>query len=154
MNNSITIRPAQENDIEYWCELRCLLWPDSKPEHLQEIKDFFDKNSIDIAECFVALTQEDDIIGFIELNIRNFAEGSRNPQVPYIEGWFVNERYQNQGVGKALIKQAEEWAIELGFDELASDTELVNEKSTAIHKHLGFQETERVICFLKTLKEK
>ena len=152
MNNSVCIRTAQENDISHWLRLRCLLWPDSASEHQSEIEAFFEKNSTDIVECFVAI-RRDKVIGFIELNLRNFAEGSRNPEVPYIEGWFVEESFQRQGIGKALIKRAEKWAVDLGFDELASDAEIVNERSITIHKHLGFQETDRVVCFLKSLKE-
>lgn len=152
MNSSMKLRAAQENDIDEWCKLRTLLWPDSASEHLLEISTFFEGHSNDIIECFVALKQN-AVVGFIELNIRNFAEGSRNPKVPYIEGWFVDEIYQGQGIGKALIKRAEKWAVELGFNELASDAEIVNQKSITIHKHLGFQETDRVVCFLKPLKE-
>ena len=50
-----------------------------------------------------------------------------------------------------LMKAAEQWAQEKGFSELASDTETSNLKSIAIHKQLGFEETERVVCFLKQL---
>lgn len=49
------------------------------------------------------------------------------------------------------MEQAEAWAVERGFFELASDTEINNEKGIAIHKRLGYQETERIVCFLKKL---
>jgi aminoglycoside 6'-N-acetyltransferase I len=42
-------------------------------------------------------------------------------------------------------------AIENGYKELASDTEISNTQSIEIHKKLGFKETERVVCFLKKL---
>ena len=59
--------------------------------------------------------------------------------------------YQGQGLGKKLIQRAEKWAKDRGFAELASDAETHNARSIAIHEHLGFQETYRVVCFLKKL---
>lgn len=47
------------------------------------------------------------------------------------------------------MARAEAWAREQGFDELASDTEIDNHASIALHRRLGFAETERVVCFLK-----
>ncbi len=85
------------------------------------------------------------------MNMRNFAEGSRLPEVPYVEAWYIRESCQGQGHGKKLMQRAEEWAIEKGYSELASDTEVTNHQSIAIHKVLGFEETERVVCFLKKL---
>ena len=46
---------------------------------------------------------------------------------------------------------AEEWAINNGFNELASDAELENLSSLAAHKALGFQEVERIVCFIKRI---
>ncbi len=144
------IRPVEKADHKEWAELRNQLWPDSIEVHLNELQEFFDGNSVDIVEAFV-LDSKHKIVGFIELNIRNFAEGSRSSEVPYIEGWYVVDEYQSQGHGKSLIAMAEKWSKSKGFKELASDTELINKKSISIHKHLGFKETERVVCFLKQL---
>ena len=133
--------------------MRTGLWPDSADKHLMELDDYFAGNSIDIAMAFVVEVNRKVLAGFLELNVRSFAEGSRNPQVPYIEAWYVRPEYRNNGFGKALIDRAEKWAIDHGFYELASDTDLTNEMSIAVHKHLGYAETERVVCFLKQLVE-
>ena len=93
------------------------------------------------------------MVGFLEINIRNFAEGSQQSKVPYVEGWFVDKQYQGQGWGRLLMHSAEQWALTRGFSELASDTELHNKASIEIHKTLGFKEVERVVCFLKKLRQ-
>jgi aminoglycoside 6'-N-acetyltransferase I len=49
------------------------------------------------------------------------------------------------------MSYAEKWALSLGYNELASDTEIENEQSISIHSHLGFKEIERIVCFLKRL---
>lgn len=130
--------------------MRTALWPHTEDRHLGEIDAYFAGKSIDIVETFV-LEIDSELAGFLELNIRNFAEGSRAPRVPYVEAWYVKPDFQHHGHGKQLMLKAEEWAMANGFFELASDTEIGNERSIALHKHLGFKEIDRVVCFLKRL---
>lgn len=152
--SAMIIRRAERADIPRWVEMRSLLWPDSADSHRGELNDYFDGRCIDIVEALVAVGDDGLPIGFVELNIRNFAEGSRSAEVPYVEGWFVDQRYRGQGIGKRLMRAAESWALEKGYLELASDTELDNTISQKIHKAMGFKETERVVCFLKPLKQR
>lgn len=147
----MNIRPAEPDDIEAWTAMRSDLWPDSQDQHLSELQAYFDGESIDIEVCFVVQDEGGELGGFIELNIRNFAEGSRQPAVPYVEGWYVAPAWRGRQWGLALMQRAERWATELGYTELASDTEIDNHKSMALHQQMGFAETERVVCFLKKL---
>ena len=133
--------------------MRTALWPESADDNPHEVSAYFAGTSNGIAEAFMLTADDGELAGFIELNIRNFAEGSRSPKVPYVEGWFVRPDYRGKGYGKALMRHAESWAVDKGFDELASDTTPDNARSIALHKQLGFEETERVVCFLKKLGE-
>lgn len=144
------IREATEKDIAQWSEMRTALWPETNDGHSSEIKEYLSGSSIDIVQAYVA-EECSEIIGFMELNIRNFAEGSRNPRLPYVEAWYIKPKYQGKGYGKQLMAKAEQWAISQGYSELASDTEINNHRSISMHKHLGFIETERIVCFLKRL---
>lgn len=146
----MNIRKAKASDAHAWAKLRTELWPNTCDSHQKEINDFFEGDSIDIEAVYVAEVAS-SVIGFIEINIRNFAEGSRRPKVPYIEAWLVDEAHRAKGIGKALIKEAERWALTHGYTELASDTDLSNTNSISTHKHLGFKETERIVCFIKDL---
>lgn len=153
----MNIREAKKSDLDAWSKLRTELWPDTPDGHVSELEEYFSGESIDIEQAFVLVIPDVDaeanekVLGFIELNIRNFAEGSRNSKVPYVEGWIVDSSVQGRGYGRALMQRAEQWALELGFSELASDAEIENQKSIDIHKGMGFVETERVVCFLKKL---
>lgn len=148
----MNIRNATVADAGQWSLMRTALWPDTTDQHRAEIQAFFDGQAIDIVQVYV-VEVAGDVVGFIELNIRNFAEGSRQSAVPYVEGWYIKPQYQGQHYGCALMARAEQWALSLGFNELASDTEIDNDKSIQLHKRLGFQETERVVCFLKSLSD-
>ena len=147
----MNIRPARDADLLEWARMRSALWPASKDDHRRELAEYFSGQSIDIVEALVLEADQGALAGFIELNVRSFAEGSRSPRVPYVEAWFVCPKFRGYGHGKALMLRAESWALEKGFTELASDTELSNRNSIAVHEHLGFTETERVVCFLKRL---
>jgi len=57
---------------------------------------------------------------------------------------------RRKGVGAMLVRAAEDWARHQGCSEFGSDTEIDNAASIA-HKALGFEETERLVCFRKTL---
>ena len=131
--------------------MRSCLWPDSSDDHIAELEEYFAGRSTDIVEALVLEQQDGSLSGFIELNIRNFAEGSRAPTLPYVEAWFVREEFRGRGQGRALMRQAEEWAVARGYSELASDAELDNQNGIAAHEALGFVETQRVVCFIKRL---
>ncbi len=149
--SDMLIRTANAADLSAWAAMRSQLWPDGSDQHAGEVKAYFAGDSIDIKCCYVIEKATGELCGFLELNVRNFAEGSRQSAVPYVEAWFIKPEYQGQGLGKKLMQQAEQWARQMGHHELASDTEVHNHKSIAIHQNLGFTETERVVCFLKKL---
>ena len=145
------VRDLEPGDRLDWSDMRTQLWPSTSDGHLGEIDEFYAGESMDIKQVFVVEDGQRKPCGFIEINIRDFAEGSRSHRVPYVEGWFVCHACRGKGYGKALMIAAEQWARAQGCTELASDTELHNTTSIAVHKKLGFVETERVVCFLKRL---
>jgi aminoglycoside 6'-N-acetyltransferase I len=146
----MNIREPELADIPVWSKMRKELWPDSEDMNASELHAYCLGESIDIKQAFIAEV-EAKVIGFIELNIRNYAEGSRKTEVPYIEAWYVHPEFHGKGYGKQLIQKAENWVLNNGFTELASDTQVANKRSISVHKHLGFTETDRIVCFLKQL---
>ncbi len=148
----MVIRAASYADQQAWFLMRNSLWPDSHEEHHREIERYLQGDRQWVDQVMVAQTDNGQVLGFIEIKIRNYAEGSLQPAVPYVEGWYVEPEWRGQGVGKALIQRVEQWAIEQGYKELASDTELENTGSQAAHQALGFQEVERAVHFIKSLE--
>lgn len=90
-------------------------------------------------------------IGFLELSVRAYAEACQSDNVAYVEGWYVAPEARGRGVGRALIEAAEDWAREQGCTELASDSQLDNTASVAVHRALGFSEIGQIRCFRKAL---
>lgn len=145
------IRPVTPADLNTWAEMRFALWPDSLEEHATELRRYFNGEQFDIDFAFVVETPEERLAGFIEVNLRDYAEGSTQSPIPYLEAWYVKPEYQHQGYGQSLLQFFEQWAKNKGFKEIASDTTPDNVRSIELHKQYGFKETERVVCFVKSV---
>jgi aminoglycoside 6'-N-acetyltransferase I len=150
----VTVRPLRPEDREEWRRMRAALWPDCPDaEHREEIDAFLrgdPEGCPPLSAVFVCEGGGGRLAGFLELSVRNYAEGCAGP-TPYVEGWYVDPEARRAGVGRALVRAAEEWARGRGYRELASDTELENHASQAAHAALGFEEVERAVHFRKPL---
>lgn len=148
MNDSL-IRNATSRDRDQWLIMRKALWPDcSDNKHTLEIEQILSSQGV----VFVAEHEDAGLIGFAEISIRNdHVEGASISPIPYLEGWYVDDRFRGTGIGRSLIRAAERWSNQRGFAELASDAEVENYSSIAIHKAIGFKEVGRNVQFIKTL---
>jgi aminoglycoside 6'-N-acetyltransferase I len=104
-----------------------------------------------LTPVFVAARPDGSLGGILEAGTRKYAENAETSPVGYIEGWYVDEDLRGQGIGRALVQAAEDWARSQGFAEMGSDTWLENEVSIQAHLKLGYEETERLVHFIKKL---
>lgn len=145
----ITVRPIAETDLNEWFRLRSLLWDETPEEdHKSEMVDIIDH--YESQQVFVA-ESEDRLVGFLEVSIRPFVEDCISDHVGYLEGWYVEKDFRKLGIGKELVRKAEEWARGKDCTEMASDAELGNELSLKAHLGLGYEETSRLIHMRKAL---
>jgi aminoglycoside 6'-N-acetyltransferase I len=149
MTSQITIRRAITADKNEWHRMRLLLWPDESPEALFTSMDEILADPL--TSTFVAVRPDGLLGGFLEAGLRKYGEGCETSPIGYLEGWFVDEDLRKQGVGKALVRAAEDWARSQGCSEMGSDTWLDNETSITAHLALGFEENERLVHFRKSL---
>ena len=145
------VRAAQQADAADWEGMRQSLWPSAPGEHARAIAAFFAGGLPEPTEVLLAFDDAGRAVGFAEISVRPFAEGSYQGPVAYLEGWFVEKANRRQGVGAALVAAVEDWARAQGLSELCSDAELDNAVSAAAHRSLGFTEVARIICFRKDL---
>lgn len=134
-----------------WLALRQALWPDtSREEHLSEMASLC-TSPLRFVQ-FIAYSGPAAAIGFVEAAVRSdYVNGTRLTPVAFLEGIYVVPGARRQGVARALVDQVERWAAGRGCRELASDAFLDNRVSHAVHRALGFEETERVVFFRKPL---
>ena len=126
--------------------MRKQLWPHASFDELKEVEHLF---KADTFACFFA--ESHTVVGFIELALRPYVNGCSTSPVAFIEGIWVNDKLQKHGIGRLLVRKAEDWARSLSLKELASDTRIESEHSIYAHKSWGFEETERVVYFKKDI---
>ena len=148
----IHVRAVRKDDAEVWRRMRVALWPDGGQSHAREIEEFFAGTLHMPLEVLLALDEGGAGLGFAELSIRPYAEDCVTDRVAYLEGWYVVPDARRQGIGRALVSAAEEWARGQGCTEFGSDALLDNEVSAAAHHALGFVETVQIRCFRKALE--
>ena len=144
------IRPVTQLDIAEWLRLRCLLWPTSNDEHFQDIQAFYSHQGVTL-EVFVYDRSAGKLGGFLEVRVRDYAEGCDSDRVAYLEGLYVDVDLRRGGIASQLIRAAEQWARSLNITEMASDCLIDNQISYQTHIANRFEEVERIICFRKSL---
>ena len=140
---------AKKEDALAVAGLAVQMWEDNVPEELAaELSEMIDS---DDGTIYVAKENE-QIVGFAQCQLRHdYVEGTKSSPVGYLEGIFVKEEHRKKGIAKELLRACENWALEKGCQEFASDCELENQTSLKFHMSVGFEEANRVICFTKKL---
>ena len=146
---NLNFRRATSADRTEWLRMRHALWSEDDLETLEHDMDLMLPDPL--TPVFVLERADGKLGAFIEAGTRKYADGALSSPVGYIEGWYVDEDLRGQGIGKALMQAAEDWARGLGITEMASDTWLDNEISIKAHLAAGYEEVERLVHFLKTL---
>jgi aminoglycoside 6'-N-acetyltransferase I len=147
---NVKIAKVTQEDFNEWLELALELWPDYSAQEMQVSLTKILQS--DREDGFIVRTDDRFAIAFMNLSLRSdYVPGATQSPVAYVEGIYVRNDYQKQGVGAALIQSAERWAQEQGCVELASDALLDNTASHNFHARVGFQEVERVVSFIKQI---
>lgn len=147
----VNVRRATPADRDEWLRMRAALWPDAMADHPREVDGYLE-GAVERAVAFVAERSDGSgLAAFLEVRLRDYADGCSSSPVAYMEGWYVDPPFRKRGIGAALVEAAEDWAESLGLSEIASDSELHNDIGQRAHAGLGFQEVGRVVQFRKSL---
>ena len=143
------IKRAEIEDAAALAGLAVRMWTSHAPDELAaEFRELMQK---DDAVCFLKYIGGQPV-AFAQCQLRHdYVEGTISSPVGYLEGVFVAEAYRKSGYAAELLAACEQWAREKGCTEFASDCELDNADSLRFHLAAGFEETNRIICFKKSL---
>jgi len=143
------IMPVTELLLADWLQLRILLWPDDEDAHLLEMRQLLEQpHTLQV----LSYNDQQQAIAMLEASIRyEYVNGTQTSPVAFLEGIYVLPEYRRSGVATTLVQQVEDWAKQFSCSEFASDAAIDNTISHAMHRALGFQETERVVYFKKKI---
>jgi aminoglycoside 6'-N-acetyltransferase I len=136
---------TKENE-RAWAELCIELWPElTIDEVLRLSHEGLFKNEFMYIE-------DNKHAAFLSLSLRSdYVEGTNSRLTGYIDGLYVRPEFRRRGIAEKMVAHAKKWSEEFGCTELASDCTIDNEASQAFHKHLGFTETGRKVCYIVSL---
>lgn len=97
---------------------------------------------------FVAEGKDRCIAGYIE--IFSFRTIGSEPRIE-IAGLVVDESCRSQGVGRLLMKHAEEWGRSRGFREAGLRSNVVRERAHQFYEDLGYRMNKTQKSFRKLL---
>ena len=143
------IRKAECSDLPVLAVLACRLWPQHT---LQQMWEELAQIVSEPDAAFFLCHAPEGAVGFAQCQLRcDYVEGTDSSPVGYLEGIYVADGYRKQGVARELLSSCESWAKAKGCTEFASDCELDNTQSLRFHLNVGFEEANRIICFVKKL---
>ena len=97
---------------------------------------------------FIVRSAESEALGFAEASLRfDYVNGTESSPVAFLEGLYVVPGVRRNGIARLLVRAVAAWAAARGCTELASNTPQANASNQVVHRKLGFEETERVVCF-------
>lgn len=146
---AIEVALLTKNNLHSFVALTLELWPDC---HFEE-EELFYKEMIISSNDFCALAKDGkNYVGFIHISIRSdYVEGADTDKTAYLEGIYIRQGYRRRKVATLLLEEGERWAKSKGLTQMASDTEVDNSNSQQFHSNNGFEEVNRIVCFLKNL---
>jgi aminoglycoside 6'-N-acetyltransferase I len=143
------IRAYDDKDWPDWLRMSAALFPEEPPEGLATgMREFRARSD---TEVFLAENSDGAVVGFVEAGSRPYADGCDTSPVGYVEAWYVDPHVRREGIGRALLVAAEDWARSRGYREMASDALLENDVSHAAHRRSGYEEVDRVVQYRKSL---
>lgn len=148
--NDVNILLCTSVDQPGWLALRATLWP-HHPLDAHRAEMAVHLTAPDRLAQFVAYKDQQPA-GLAEASIRHdYVNGTSTSPVLFLEGIFVAAPARRTGVARALVHAVQAWGQARGCREFASDAALDNQASHAFHRALGFEETQRVVYFRKSI---
>ena len=98
-------------------------------------------------------SDDDEIAGFIFLSVRSdYVEGSTSNPTGYVEGIYVKPGQRKSGIARQLLLEGEKWLKKKGCTQIGSDAYIDNKLSYDFHTSVGFEETGKLVTFIKDIK--
>jgi aminoglycoside 6'-N-acetyltransferase I len=136
-------------DLDDWVRMRSALWPEA-PAEVHRAEAEFALGEPERWLILIARGLKGRPLGFAEASLRtDHVNGCETSPVVFLEGIWVEPDARRSGVARALVDEVEAWGRSHGCREFASDALAENTNSHAMHRALGFEETERVVYFVR-----
>jgi GNAT superfamily N-acetyltransferase len=88
---------------------------------------------------FLVYEQDNEILGFAMLFLRQPSQGSPKSHIPKISDLYVAESFRSMGIGTIMIARVEELAVAFGHNMMHVGVDPVdNPRALALYQRLGY----------------
>ncbi len=139
------VRAAVESDAGSIAELCIQLgYKTSKEEVEPRLKKALedDRNITCVAEV------DGKILGWLQVAIKQTIESGEYAE---ITGLVVDKASRGKGIGRTLVKHAEEWARKVGQQRIRVRMNVIRKEAPPFYRALGFKEIKKQSVFYKPL---
>jgi GNAT superfamily N-acetyltransferase len=98
--------------------------------------------------CFVAVKGEEGVVGWVHASTTPLLEVQPCAE---INGFVVDEKCQNEGIGGLLLKAAEKWAHKIGCKSMSVKSNVIRDLAHGFYQKHGFEHYKTQKAFRKAL---
>src|SRR6185295_13861636 len=128
------VRPMKIEDVAAVAQLATQLGYPSTAAQIEHRFRTLEKSPDD--RVLVAEAPDGGVLGWIHVFGRRMLESDADAE---IGGLVVDEAARGRGTGSALMKSAEAWARERGYDEVSVRTNVIRVEAHEFYKSRGYQ---------------
>jgi GNAT superfamily N-acetyltransferase len=143
----ISTRSMAMQDVERVAELSAQL---GYPVSTVDLQSRFMRITTTIGHAlFVALDEKNTVVGWVHVHNIDRLEVERYAD---IGGIVVDAAMRGKGVGRALMRCAEAWALDSGYDRVKLSSGAHRIEAHAFYEHIGYSNIRTSYRFEKILK--
>ena len=144
--DAITVRPATREDARRMAVLSAQLGYPSSPKEIKRRLSHFhpDEDAVYVAEG-----SDRKVLGWVHVFLHCLVES--DPQAE-IGGLVVDEANRGTGVGKLLMKHAEQWAREKGLRSVYLRSNIIRKDAHTFYQKCGYSIIKTQHAFRKNLE--
>ncbi len=145
---ALEVRKATRADLkdvtDLWYELAVMhedlvfgydLSRDAKEAWKEFVEDGFKRKNM----CTYVAEEDDELIGFLNVVIRERLDIFKETKIGMILDVFVKEERRGEGIGSLLVKRAEEWFEKKGVKSAVLTVSPNNEKAVEFWEEKGYE---------------
>lgn len=141
-----SIRSIEEKDYDYIAKLCGQLgYPATSEQVKPRIEDILIREN---HQVFVAETTDGKVVGWVHIHLYPLLESDLMAE---IGGLVVDEKCRGNGVGRELMRYAEEWAQSKGCTSVSLRSNVVRSEAHAFYKSIGYERVKGQYTFRRQL---
>jgi len=134
MKANLKIRKIEKQDLDFVYKAICEL--ENEVLDFKVFEEIFNENISNPKNLYLIAENENEGLGFISFHTQNLLHHCG--LVGEIQEFFIHQKYRGQGVGRLLINEIKNFAVQNDLKSIEVTTNKKRIENVAIYENLGF----------------